>query len=229
MNKFKFFAALCCTALLFAACDKNDEPKATTGTENGHDWVDLGLSVKWATCNMGADNPEAYGNYYAWGETTTKETYLWENYKYGLSSELTKYCSDSEYGKDGFTDGLITLEAADDAATSKWGGLWRMPTAEDWTELRENCTWTRTDDYNGTGVAGCIVASKTNGNSIFLPAAGYYTDTEYRHAGSYGYYWSSSLDTDSPDYAWLVYFYPERQTWTQDNRCFALPVRPVLK
>ncbi|MBQ7388829.1 MAG: hypothetical protein IJW01_05635, partial [Paludibacteraceae bacterium] len=134
--------------------------------------VDLGLSVKWATCNVGASTPEGYGNYYAWGETTTKSTYDWSTYKWcnGSYKTLTKYCTSSTYGT---VDNKTVLELADDAARVNWGGAWRMPTDAEWTELRENCEWTLTSDYNGTGVKGRVVTSKTNGNHIFLPAAGY--------------------------------------------------------
>ena len=289
MNKLKFFAALCCAAMVFAACDKSDEPKngsnnddskdggkeqssytltvrsndETLGTVTGSgkydisatvkivatpaegaefiSWsddtvsvelereiiltsdstitatfsrvaVDLGLpsGLKWAPCNVGATKPEEYGNYYAWGETATKSDYSWDTYKYGSSSDaLTKYCNDSSRGKDGFTDDLTTLEAADDAAAVNWGDAWRMPTDAEWQELIDNCDWIWTDDYNDTGVAGCIVASKTNGNAIFLPAAGSRDGGRPFSAGYSGVYWSSSLDLNSPDYARNASFYSD--------------------
>ncbi len=234
MNKLKFFAALCCAALLFAACDKvkndsNNDSSEQTSTENGHEWVDLGLSVKWATCNVGATTPEAYGNYYAWGETETKSDYSWDTYKYGSAyNALTKYCNNSSYGEDNFTDNLITLEAADDAAAVNWGGKWRMPTDAEWTELREKCTWTWTSNYNGTGVAGYEVKSQINGNSIFLPAAGsrYYDDLNY--AGSGGDYWSSSLYADGPRGAWYVDFYSDGVNRDDGSRYYGRSVRPVV-
>ena len=169
--------------------------------------VDLGLpsGLKWASCNIGATTPEDYGNYYAWGETTTKEAYSWATYKYanGDYDKLTKYCTDASYGNEGFTDNKTTLDPEDDAAHVNWGGNWRMPTATEVNELIDNCTWTWTTQ---NGVNGYQVTSKTNGNSIFLPAAGYRDDTRLYGAGSYGYYWSSSLDTDYPRNAWFVYF-----------------------
>lgn len=174
-----------------------------TGTENGYAYVDLGLSVKWATCNVGANNPEDYGDYFAWGETTTKATYDWSTYKYcnGSSSTLTKYCNKSSYGNNGFTDNKTQLELSDDAAYVNWGGAWRMPSDAEWTELREQCTWTWTTQ---NGVDGRKVTSKTNGNSIFLPAVGYRYDSSLYGEGRYGYYWSSSLYTGYPYYAWYV-------------------------
>ncbi len=191
-----------------------------TAAANGHEWVDLGLSVKWATCNVGATKPEEYGNYYAWGETTTKATYSWNTYTLTTDggSTFTKYNT---------TDGKTVLELADDAARANWGGAWRMPTDAEWTELLENCTRTWTNDYNGTGVAGRIVTSKINGNSIFLPAAGSRNDEDLGDAGYYGRYWLSSFYSD-PYYAWDVYFYSDYVGRNSYYRCYGLSVRPVL-
>jgi hypothetical protein len=156
-----------------------------------HDWVDLGLSVKWATYNVGATAPEEYGSYFAWGETTPKTTYNWSTYKYakGSFTTLTKYCCDANYGYNGFTDNLTTLEAIDDAATQNWGGKWRMPTDTEWGELVNQCTWTWTGDYNNTGVAGFIVVSKKNSKTIFFPLAG---ESGLHDLGVSGEYWSST-------------------------------------
>ncbi len=204
--------------------------EVTTDTENGHAWIDLGLSVKWATCNVGATNPEEYGNYYAWGETETKKTkseYFWDTYKYGSEyDELTKYCTNSSYGKDGFTDGRTTLEAADDAATANWGAKWRMPTDAEWQELIDNCTWnwTKLNGVNGYEVKG------SNGNTIFLPAAGYRRYDDYMdRAGGYGDYWSSSLSTDPPYDAWRANFDSGNVCRSDYRRCFGRSVRPVLR
>ena len=198
----------------------------TFGTENGHDWVDLGLSVKWATANVGASKPQDYGNYYAWGETTTKETYD-GTYKYGSRFELTKYCDNSSCGKDGFTDSKTTLDLSDDAAYVNWGGKWRMPTHDQQRELRNECYWVWTESYNNSNVKGYIVyKAKTSSDKgqeihkyetpsssyslsdahIFLPAAGYRTNGDLNFAGYDGDYWSSSLDTDGPYGAWFVDF-----------------------
>ena len=198
------------------------------GTENGHEWVDLGLpsGTKWATCNVGATKPEEYGNYYAWGETTLKDYYDWSTYKYGSDyDELTKYCTDSDYGKDGFADYKTVLDPEDDAAHANWGGAWRMPTDEEWTELRTNCTWTLTTK---NGVNGYEVKSKTNENAIFLPAAGcrYYDDLYT--AGDFGSYWSSSLSTGRPYLAWYVSFGSDNVSRDFSSRYYGLSVRPVL-
>ena len=199
---------------------------STTGTLNGHDWVDLGLpsGTRWATCNVGAPTPEAYGDYYAWGETTTKTTYSWSTYRYcnGSSSTLTKYCNNSSLGNNGFTDALTTLESSDDAATANWGSAWRMPTKEEFEELKNNCTvtWTTRNGVNGRLFTG------PNGNSIFLPAAGNRYGSELGGAGSYGYYWSRSLHTGDPSRAWYLYFDSGNYLMSYD-RSLGQSVRPV--
>ena len=210
-------------------CSKNGKTEdiRPTGEENGHTWVNLGLpsGTKWASCNVGATTPEDYGNYYAWGETVPKDDYSWATYKYanGDSDKLTKYCTDASYGDDGFTDDKTTLDPADDAAHVNWGGSWRMPTDAEWTELRNNCTWTWTTQ---NGVNGYQVSSKTNSNSIFLPAAGYRYDTYLHLAGSDGYYWSSSLGSDRPYRAWYVRFSSD-YVHRYYGRRVGLSVRPV--
>lgn len=187
--------------------------------------VDLGLSVKWATCNVGASNPEDYGGYFAWGETepkTENEAYNWSTYKWcnGSSSTLTKYNNSSSYGT---VDNKKTLELADDAARANWGGAWRMPTDAEMTELREQCTWTWTtlNGVNGYKVTG------TNGNSIFLPAAGCRLSSSLGGAGSSGYYWSSSLSTGSPFCAWGLVFGLSSVGGYSNPRFYGYRVRPV--
>ena len=199
-------------------------------TEKGYEYVDLGLpsGLKWATCNVGATAPEDYGNYYAWGETEPKTTYDWSTYKWcnGRYDTQTKYCTSGRYGT---VDDKTVLELADDAARANWGGQWRMPTDDEWTELRENCTWTWTSDYNGTGVAGRIVTSKTNSNSIFFPAAGYRGSDDLNNAGGNGFYWSSSLYTDGPLNAWGVYFCSANLYGGSLGRYCGRSVRGVVK
>ncbi len=215
-----------------AVINKNVPATSTykSGTENGYDYVDLGLpsGTKWATANVGASKPQDYGNYYAWGETTTKETYNWSNYKYGSDyNQLTKYCNNSYYGKDGFTDSKTTLDLSDDAAYVNWGGKWRMPTKTQQKELYNECYWVFTNSYNLSGVEGYIVyKAKTSSDKgkkiydgetpsssytlsdahIFLPAAGYRIDGYLDYAREDGYYWSSSLDSDISFHAWAIYF-----------------------
>ena len=180
--------------------------KVENGYENGHEYVDLGLpsGIKWATCNVGATTPEEYGDYFAWGETEPKTSYSWSNYKYcnGSDTTMTKYCTSSDYGT---IDNKTVLELEDDAARVNWGGNWRMPTFAEQKELvnTNNCTWEWTTQ---NGVNGYKVTSVVNGNSIFLPAAGYRSNSSLDSEGRYGYYWSSSLDTSSSDYAYYVAF-----------------------
>ena len=195
-------------------------------TTLNHEYVDLGLSVKWATCNVGATKPEEYGDYFAWGETQPKSTYNWSTYKWcrGSYDWQTKYCTNSSYGT---VDNKTTLEAADDAARANWGGSWRMPTYAELTELRNNCTWTWTTQ---NGVYGYKVTSKKSGytnKSIFLPAAGYRGGSSLYYAGSLGRYWSSSLSTGSPSLAYVLYFYSSYVDWSYDNRFYGQSVRPV--
>ena len=174
------------------------EPETPTNTENGHEYVDLGLSVKWATCNVGATKPEEYGDYFAWGETQPKDYY----------------------------DNKTTLDLSDDAARANWGGSWRMPTKAEQDELRNNCTWTWTTQ---NGVNGYKVTSKSNGNSIFLPAAGYRYVSSLNDAGSLGYYWSSSLYTDNPNFAYSLFFGSSDVVWYIIDRYYGFSVRPVCQ
>ena len=183
--------------------------------------VDLGLSVYWATSNLGASKPEAYGDYYAWGETVTKEKYSWLAYKWGISStNLTKYNTDSSCGS---VDNNTVLDPEDDVASINLGGSWHMPTYEEWTELIEQCTWAWSKQ---NGVEGSLVTG-SNGNNIFLPAAGYQYYYSTNEEG-YGCYWSSSLVTDRPYRAYTVSFgsdgYVDRRSY---YRCFGQSVRPV--
>lgn len=184
---------------------------------NGHEYVDLGLSVKWATCNIGATTPEEYGDYFAWGETSPKSAYHWSTYTLCKGSSyftMTKYCI-SSYNK-------TTLDLADDAAHANWGGSWRMPTKAEQDELCTKCTWTWTSQggVNGYKVTG------PNGNSIFLPASGYRLDSSLlRHAS---YYWSSSLKESDSRYAYnLGFFSSGRVGTTYRYRSTGASVRAV--
>ncbi len=197
---------------------------------NGHEYVDLGLpsGTLWATCNVGASKPEGYGNYYAWGETKTKtsNTYDWSTYKYanGAYDKLTKYCNESNYGNNGFTDDLTALQSGDDPATANWGSGWRTPSKSQWDELLANTTnqWTTKN-----GVKGRLFTSKKNGQSVFLPAAGTRWDSELYDAGSYGLYWSRSLDTGYPNNAWRLNFNSDYCSMSYVSRSHGQSVRPV--
>ena len=215
-------------------CDKSAFCMVTVNlTHNGYEYVDLGLSVKWATMNVGATRPEEYGDYFAWGETKPKSVYTWYYYKYcnRSSDTIDKYRYDNGY-IDGFTDNKTVLDPEDDAAYVNWGGSWRMPTKAEQDELRENCTWTwyAVENTEFNGVAGYKVQSKKTGYTdkwIFLPAAGYRKDSRLILVGDYGYYWSSSLYARQSYDACYLYFYPGYVDWDYNSRCYGRSVRPV--
>ena len=196
---------------------------------NGHEFVDLGLSVKWATMNVGASSPEEFGDYFAWGETKPKSAYSWENYKFYVSGDymtnvvFSKYNTESGRGK---VDNKIILELSDDAANVNWGGTWRMPTQEELKELKEKCSWTWT---TLNGKKGYKVTSKSNANSIFLPAAGARLYDSVSMEGSEGFYFSSSLDTEAPHYARTLYFTYIGKECAIDVRFCGSSIRPVTK
>ena len=199
-----------------------------------HEYVDLGLpsGTLWATCNIGATSPEDYGDYFAWGETegynSGKTIFDWSTYKWCKGSEntMTKYCTDSNYGYNGFTDAKTELDLEDDAAYVNWGPAWRMPSIEQFRELI-NSSYTTTEWTTQNGVNGRKITSKTNGNSIFLPAAGYRLGSFLISAGSYGIYWSRTLPWDFPDVAWYLYFDSSDIGTSGDGRFYGRSVRPV--
>ena len=174
MNRTLKATAVLMLMMVFAAgCTKPNEPNNVSGNYNGHDYVDLGLpsGTLWATCNVGADTPEGYGDYFAWGETEPKDYYEWSTYKYcneGNWTGLTKYCSSNSFGYLHFIDDLTVLEAVDDAVTANWGSGWCMPTEDQWEELCQNTSnsWTTQNGINGR------LFTASNGNTLFLPAAG---------------------------------------------------------
>ena len=189
--------------------------------EKPHEWVDLGLSVKWATCNVGANAPEEYGDYFAWGETSPKENYIIQTYQY-----WTDYDGDGSWDSGEFAElGDIAGNPQYDAATANWGGGWRMPTYSELNELKNSCTWewTTLNGVNGYNVTG------PNGNSIFLPAAGFRYGTSSYAVGSGGYYWSSTPYEDDDYYAFNLYFGNGHYDWLWIGRYDGHPVRPVLE
>lgn len=192
-----------------------------------HEYVDLGLpsGTLWATCNIGATTPEGYGDYFAWGETSTKDGYDWHTYRYcnGGATTLTKYCDDASYGYNGFIDNLTVLEESDDAAAVNWGAGWRMPTKEEWNELLSNTTkiWTTQHGVNG------YLFTATNGRTLFLPAAGYYNMNDLNGDGKSGCYWSSSLNIDVPYNSGYLFFDSGNCSMSYHFRSHGRSVRPV--
>ena len=228
--------------------DKPDNPVIDDGQfANGHEYVDLGLpsGTLWAKCNIGANSPEEYGDYYAWGETETKTKYNESEYKYyasitestldadgfDIKTEYKGYIKyvpmskSSDYGYKGFYDDKTELELDDDVAHVKWGGDWRMPTKAEQDELRNNCTW---DWKELKGVKGYKVTG-ANGKFIFLPAAGYRYNSSLDNVGGYGYYWSSSLYESYPYDAYDLYFLSSYVGWDDYYRYGGQSVRAVRR
>lgn len=214
MKRTLFILAIIAGAMM-VSCNPDDDDSNNNnggnngnGQHNGHEYVDLGLSVKWATCNVGATSPEDYGHYFAWGETRPKEKYTKEN-------SLT-------YGKQ-MSD--ISGNAQYDAATANWGGDWRMPTNYELGELRDECIWTWTMQ---NGVEGCNVKGPS-GNSIFLPAAGLRFGSSLYCAGEGGVYWSSAPSDSYSGDAWNLGFDSSGQYVYWRIRSDGISVRPVAE
>jgi formylglycine-generating enzyme required for sulfatase activity len=201
----------------------------------GVEAVDLGLpsGTKWANMNVGASKPEDYGLYFAWGETVgyssdtgDGRSFDWASYKWcnGTYDTQTKYCTTSDYGT---VDNKTSLDLEDDAAYVNWGDKWRMPTIAEIQELLDNTTseWTAQN-----GVYGRKFTSKSNGNYVFLPAAGYRNGSGLYYQSTYGGYWSASLNESNPYYALRLYFYSEDQYASNGSRRNSgFTVRPVLR
>ena len=203
---------------------------------SGTVWVDLGLpsGLLWASCNVGASNPEDYGDYFAWAETTPKPEYTWDNYRYcrvvGSSEKMTKYCTSDYAGYDGYSDTLTVLEPCDDAATAYLGDGARTPTYYEWKELSDNCTmeWTTENGVNGYRFTG------PNKKSIFLPAADHRTTAVSFLDPNSGIYWTSNLGLDLVcginellSYAWVAYFREDGIHYSRTLRYYGMPVRAV--
>ena len=209
------------SVVIYQDCAKNG---SVVGVKNGYTWVDLGLSVKWATCNVGATTSIEGGDLFAWGEVTPKEHYYWDTYIYRDSIGLTKYCEN---------DTLRTLEENDDAASFNWGGGWRMPTYSEMQELINSCSWKYdTITVNGVRSYGYTITGQ-NGNSIYLPQAGLsmyeenYGDRFFSQACTY---WSSSLFPNSYDSYWFAYrFESGKNIYLDNGRAAGRSIRPVCR
>ena len=227
--------AILFVAFALGSCSKDDENeeknKNVDDTEeiniiDGHEYVDLGLpsGTLWATCNVGAEKPEEYGDYFAWGETTPKEGYGEGSYKWCGAEYLTvtKYCTDSRQGT---VDNKIELLFEDDAATANWGSGWYMPSLDQIKELYDsNCTTTKWTTMNW--VRGWLITSKKNGNTLFLPTAGYRYYGKLSDSGCGGY-WSRSLSTDTSYGAYRLDLNTDGIKYVYDNRWIGFSVRPV--
>ena len=220
MKKFVVFLNLlliCSFVSIYCVNEKS-------GYENGHEYVDLGLSVKWATCNIGADSAWNGGAHFEWGEVEPRQWGDSKENKYcAYSSDITKYCTIAKYGYNGLVDDKIILDAEDDAATINWGGRWRMPTKEEFDELCDNCTF---ELQTLNGKIGYKVIGK-NGNFIFLPMP----DIEEGEAMwvRVGRYWSSSLYISLPFQAYqmvLEKYSVDVYDWSRGISAFIRPVCP---
>lgn len=225
-------------SLTFKKGVKEGETQTVSGKVQNHDYVDLGLSVKWATCNVGASKITDGGDMYAWGETYTKNDFTWDNYKWcegngnGWYEYLTKYVTEEGYGKliysndwydEYFKDDLTTLEASDDVATAKWGSQWRMPTKEEFEELVDKCSW---DRVNFDGYV-CHKVTGPSGKSIFFVAE--WPEGLYKN----DYYWTSTLDAERNQCAYNIFITSNKtiDIWSigSNGREWGCLVRPVTE
>ncbi len=200
MNKISVFLF----SVSVSVCAFECNAQTVSGNVAGYNYVDLGLASGrlWATYNVGASAPTEYGDLFAWGETVPKTSFSYNNYKWAKSeTSYTKYCTNSYYGT---VDYLYVLVEEDDAAYANWGIGWRMPTTEEQVELVNGCNWESVKNYNGSGIAGRLGTSKTNGNTIFFPYTG--TGAPVMKDHTFGDYWSSSVYKNNSDEARIIEF-----------------------
>jgi hypothetical protein len=251
MRKFFFFVVFVFVFLYFVGCNRenldlenevsNVEVESVcfdeevSGVNVGYAYVDLGLSVKWATCNVGANSVMEYGDYFAWGETEPKGVYDCQAYKWSVYGKgpwydkLIKYCNDMAYGGGEYFDYKTILDIEDDAACVNWGGDWRMPTKEEVEELVMNCKcqYVLRKDTCGNSVYGYRVTG-VNGNSIFFPTAGFMSGSTLRGSALWGNYWSSSLSLNMPGNACFCFFNSGSMIWSVYDRQCGFTIRPIF-
>lgn len=194
-----------------ASIDFNAPERIPVTKPEAAEAVDLGLSVKWATCNVGATKATEVGAYFAWGEKEEKDLYNWNTYfDTDCESPLESICGMPDY----------------DVAAAEWGGEWRMPTLAEMQELCTKCTW-EWGEQDGT--SGYIVKS-ANGQSIFLPAAGTRQGTDLYLSSTYGSYLTGTRDVTNHFYAYALVFQPNGEHWVDNNlRDYGQSIRPVHK
>lgn len=199
------------------------------------EFVDLGLSVEWAKWNVGATSETECGDYYSWGETELKSNYDWSTYKYakGANNKLTKYCLNNSYqsqywGGDGDPDNLTLIQPIDDAANIRYGENWRIPTVSELGELEAlQSKWVT--NYKGVQGLNGRVFTGTNGNTLFIPAAGYKSIESTSRFGTHGYLWSSRLETNmSPAFS-ETFIINSTNGYNQEplERAVGVNIRPV--
>lgn len=198
-------------------------PEPEPVVEIKYEYVDMGLSVKWGTCNVGATKPEEMGTYFAWGEKEMKGIYNWSTYKHydNAANALTKYCTRTRSGK---VDNKVVLDLSDDMACIEREDDCRMPTEQEMNELCEKCEWVWVEK---NGVQGYKVISSITGKSIFLPAAGFMYNDRLYSTKTDGYYWSSSVNGQYPEEAYGLHFNANNMSGSYDYRYYGRTIRPV--
>lgn len=202
--------------------DPPKEKLSVSGSANGYDYVDLGLSVKWATYNVGATKTTESGDYFAWGETAPKSEYSWDSYDW--ADQTNRYKMTKYYWGEEPSEPDITLEAEDDAANVNWGGAWRMPTMVECMELQEKCTWKWVENFNGRGMDGVLGVSQVNGNTILFPLAGVKGGNSRSREGCY---WTANLFRGSSDLG-FSFIFDSSPIIGDDPRWWGESVRPVI-
>lgn len=189
--------------------------------------MDLGLSVKWASCNIGSRSESDTGDFFAWGEVSPKENYSLPDYRFRVSGEKTGEVRFSKYitiKSHGNRDGKCILEPSDDAAHVLWGNGWRMPTSKEMDQLVKKCDWIWGEK---NGVKGYTVRSRTNGNSIFLPIGGFRYDRKTVDSDRFGYYWTSAINSTNEDISSILMFYKNEYRLYVIGRSAGCLIRPV--
>lgn len=229
----KVILGLMTVAILgLASCSKEEKGDEIfiecepSGSINNHDYIDIGLSVKWATHNIGAENSYEAGDYFAWGETSPKETYKWSNYKYiEINDQDTVFPKYNILEKFGPVDQKGTLEKSDDAAVANWGDPWRMPTFDELNELSSKCDW-RMIVYNGVN---CFKVTGPNGKYIVIPLTGFIKDQTISNVGTNLALWSSNLSQSASNRAYELTCYDGIRYKGSVNRYYGDQIRPVTK
>lgn len=220
-----------CSAVLLSSCDKDGKEKSPFDKYA----VDLGLSVKWASVNVGASTEKELGNYYGWGETSDKADgtyYGWDSYQVFEGIGTDDASRDAALAR--IYDSNLKLKSEYDVASVQWGGSWRMPTFDEFEELMQKCTWEMVpanfDEWSEDHPGGWKVTSKVNGKSIFIPASGQHTNMSLtKDKGIQAYYWTADRDEDGDTFALNFGRFMNTPAWNSQYVCMGCTVRPVCR